>query len=100
MPWISRDFDGVKNPYRIFGTRPTIMYLVNYEGEVLENFTWGYPARHLVGKITYGPLFNDSSTRLPEVDSPMHLEPGEGPVEVKITLRWTPEPRQFEGEGI
>jgi hypothetical protein len=84
MPWIARDKTG-RNPYRLFGVRPSPMQMVGYEGDVREDFTWSIP---------------NEETEIPEADCPVHLEPGEGPVEVKLVLIEAPAPRPFEGAGI
>lgn len=106
MPWIARDKTG-DNPYRIFGLKPKLLTLVSYDGDVMPNqATWSIPQqprglpRHFRGGDTYGPTSNTENTLLDEKDCPVHLEPGEGPIEVKIVLINEIPPRNFEGAGI
>jgi hypothetical protein len=103
MPWIARDKTG-RNPYRLFGVRPSPMRMVGYEGDVLEDFTWSVPngesTLHGKDPTCYGPLSNTENTEIPKADCPVYLEPGEGPVEVNLVLVETPAPRPFEGSGI
>jgi hypothetical protein len=103
MPWIARDKTG-RNPYRLFGVRPSPMRMVGYEGDVREDFTWSIPndesQLNRKNPGLYDPLSNTENTEIPEADCPVHLEPGEGPVEVKLVLIEAPAPRPFEGAGI
>jgi hypothetical protein len=109
MPWIARDATG-SNPYRIFGFKPLKLQMVSYGGDRLEGqYTWSHAessGRQFNGgfvqhdRKTYAPLNNDEPTVLPEADSPVELEPGEGPVEVKLVLAQAVAARPWEGEGI
>lgn len=106
MPWIARDKTGKnpyrifgQNPYRIFGQKPQKLMMVNWDGERLtDQFTWSMGEQASRG--TYKPLANNENTEIDEKDSPVSLEPGEGPVEVSITLATVLPPRTFEGAGI
>jgi hypothetical protein len=107
MVWITRDFDITKicSPYRIFGKEPVKAYMVNYDGEVQEYFTWTLPGRPYTNKskggtYSYGPLSNTENTAIAETDSPIYLEPGEGPVEIDLVLKTAPKARLFEGQNI
>lgn len=102
MPWIARDKQG-KNPYRLFGTKPVLLQMVSYDGERVDRWTWSFAEFDSYYKRlsdTYNPLSNDENTEILEVDSPIHLEPGEGPIEVKLTLINNPARRPFEGAHI
>src|SRR5687768_6065679 len=112
MPWIARD-KGERNLYRLFGTaKPIKAKFVNYDGEVTEYFTWtGLNPAYVNGTkcdylhktkddFTYKPLSNTENTWINEDDSPIYLEPGEGPIEVNLVLKEAPRQRLFEGEGI
>jgi hypothetical protein len=103
MAWIARDKTG-KNPYRLFGFKPSPMKMVSYEGDVREDFTWSLkdPSGPRPRKKSehYGPLGNHENTEIDPKDCPVELEPGEGPIEVVLSLKVTVSPRLFEGEGI
>lgn len=107
MAWIARD-KTAPNAYRLFGKKPVKAWMVSYEGEVLEDqFTWTVPGEKRTSKpdrpgekVTYGPLCNDEPTTIDEPCSPLYLSPGEGPVEVTISLRSKAPSRPFEGAGI
>ena len=99
MPWIARDQTG-SNPYRVFGVKPTKLQMVNYGGgRIPDNYTWS--VEHAVKKrTTYGPLYNNESTRINEKDCPIYLMPGEGPIKIKLVLGQEMQSRPFERENI
>lgn len=106
MPWIARDSTN-SNPYRIFGIKPLKLQMVSYGGDLLPGqYTWSHiesSGREMGGKWngkTYAPLNNNEPTVLPPEDSPVELEPGEGPIEVKVVLVGEVARRPWEGEGI
>lgn len=100
MPWIARDKTG-DDEYRLFGVKPNRLFMVSYDGERLKQFTWSIndpSGRHQIE--SYGPLSNSENTTIPAADCPVELEPGEGPIEVVLSLKAAVSPRTFEGEGI
>lgn len=100
MAWIARDQTGSQS-YRIFGSRPVKRMMVSYAGERMEgHYTWTLPGKQREDGQCYKPLSNDEPTSIHESNSPISLEPGEGPVEVRLLLIHDPAPRPFEGAGI
>jgi hypothetical protein len=98
MAWIARDKTG-KNPYRLFGSQPTRLKMMDYSGKIKETqLTWSCPKDRR--SKTYGPLWNEEPTEIAEADCPIQLEPGEGPIEVILVLKDLPQPRPFDGAGI
>jgi hypothetical protein len=106
MAWIARDKTGL-NPYRLFGNKPIKALMVSYDGEVMHHeYTWTLPGEGRTDKgrpaekVTYKPLCNNEPTTIDEPCSPLYLSPGEGPVEVRLSLIGHPSPRPFEGAGL
>lgn len=100
MAWITRDKTG-RNPYRVFGRKPVKRTMVDYHGETLVGQqTWTLPGTDRECGDTYKPLMNHEPTTIDAADCPLELEPGEGPVEVRLSLVEVPSPRVFEGSGI
>lgn len=102
MPWIARDQTG-SNPYRVFGEKPHKLQMVNWDGERIDEYTWSYRERDSYTKKwseTYKPLTNDENTVISAKDSPIEMEPGEGPYEIRlVSVETTPE-RSWTGQGI
>jgi hypothetical protein len=105
MPWIARDKTG-HNPYRLFGRQPDKLQMVDWYGDLCQDqFTWSLIHQNTtyrtsyVNTTTYPHLSNNESTVIDERDCPCHLEPGEGPVEVNLSLV-RPVQQTFEGVGI
>lgn len=100
MAWIARDKTGT-NRYRLFGEKPVKRTMVGYHGDRLDSqTTWTLVGVDRENGDTYKPLMNHEPTWIDPKDCPIELEPGEGPIEVRLSLAEIADPRPFEGAGI